>query len=140
MEYLEKFTTSAKWGEDCLSPLGPLANPCGEPTKPLGTGAAQAPHRLNDLQVTQIHREVGEAGKSERQPVPLVAHRICGQQGSAVSEVSGLPLGLPQSTTRLEGQLRVGAPPGLGSGLPGLSGGGVGVENIRYGEELSLRS
>ena len=83
------------------------------------------------MQVTQIHREVGEAGKSERQPVPLVAHRICGQQGSAVSEVSGLPLGLPQSTTRLEGQLRVGAPPGLGSGLPGLSGGALPWEGFQ---------
>ena len=128
LEYSEQFTTSAKWGEDCLSPLGPLASPCGEPTEPLGTGAAQAPHRLNDLQVTQIHGGVGEAGKSERQSVPLVARRICSQRGSAVSEVSGLPLGLPQSTTRLDGQLRVGAPPRSGLWLPrafwGRGGGG----------------
>lgn len=79
-EYLEQFTTSAKWGEDCLSPLGPLARPCGEPTEPLGTGAAQAPHRLKGLQVTQIHGGVWEAGKAERQPVPRVAHRICCQR------------------------------------------------------------
>lgn len=39
-EYPEQFTTSAKWGEDYLSPLGPLASPCGQPTEPLGTGGS----------------------------------------------------------------------------------------------------
>lgn len=114
-EHLEKFTAGSKWGEGCLSPLGYLVSPCGNPTESLGSGAAQGFHQLSDLWVIQIHG--GVAGKAEKQPALLQP------TGSAIREVGWPPTGAAPVHCKAQWRLKW-VPPGPGLWPLGLSGWG----------------